>query len=116
MNPKSANKPDPKPPAHLRPTTARWWCSVVADFELEAHHLRLLTLACQAWDRGEQAREVIAKEGLTFKDFRGQPKARPEVAIERDSRLSFARLVRELGLDLGEDPSQSRPPRVRGQR
>jgi phage terminase small subunit len=114
MNTKPA-KPEPKPPAHLRPATARWWCSVVTDYELEPHHVRLLSLAGEAWDRGQQAREVIAKEGLTYLDFRKQPKARPEISIERDSRLSFARLVRELGLDVA-DPDQARPPRVGGKR
>jgi len=115
MNSAKATKPDLKPPAHLRPATARWWCSVVSDFELEPHHVKLLTLAGEAWDRCSQAREIVQKEGLTFQDFRGKPKTRPEIGIERDSRLSFARLVRELGLDVA-DPDQARPPRTRGQR
>lgn len=99
----------PTPPAHLRPETAAWWASVVADYVLDPHHVRLLTLAAEAWDRATQAREALAEHGITYEDRFGQPRSRPEVAIERDSRIAFARLLRELSLDL-EPPSSPRPP------
>ncbi len=100
-------------PQHLRPPTRDWWLAVVKEYDLEEHHLRLLTLAGEAWDRCQQAREALLEHGLTFNDRFGQPHARPEVAVERDCRISFARLVREVGLDLFE-PEDSRPPRVGG--
>lgn len=87
-------------PSHLRPGTRQWWLSVVGDYDLEPHHIRLLTLAGESWDRGEQAREAIGLHGIVFEDKHGQPRVRPEVAIERDSRLAFARLLRELNLDV----------------
>jgi phage terminase small subunit len=99
----------PKPPKHLRSATAKWFRTVVEDFDLEAHEIRLLTLAAEAWDQGQAAREIVAEKGMTFDDRFGQPKARPEVAIERDSRIGFARLLRELALDLGS-PDEGRPP------
>lgn len=88
-----------KPPKHLRPATRRWFADVCDGYNLEQHHVRLLTLAGEAWDRGTAARDAIALHGLTFTDSRGNPRPRPEIAIERDSRISFARLLRELGLD-----------------
>ncbi len=102
-------KPKTQAPDHLRPATKRWWVSVVEGWELQDHHLRLLTLAAEAWDRGELAREAIATNGMTYIDRFDAPKARPEVAIERDSRIAFARLVRELALDAGT-PDSPRPP------
>jgi len=102
-----------KAPRHLKPATRKWWAGVVGEYELEDHHLRLLCLACEAWDRGQQAREALAQHGLTFEDRHGAPRARPEVGIERDSRISFARLLRELGLDVLA-PSESRPLAIRG--
>jgi len=99
----------PKAPEHLRAPTRRWWDSVVADFEMDPHHLRLLTLAGESWDRCAQAREALKRNGITFSDRFGQPKVRPEVAIERDSRIAFARLLRELNLD-PDEPAESRPP------
>jgi phage terminase small subunit len=95
-------KKDKRPPAHLRPATRKWWKAVVADYELEQHHVRILTLAGESWDRAEMAREALAEHGMTFNDRFGQPHARPEIAIERDSRIAFCRCVRELGLDVGE--------------
>jgi len=41
---------------------------VVGDYDLEPHHVRLLTLAAEAWDRGQQAREVLDRDGLTYTD------------------------------------------------
>ncbi|MGX9574077.1 P27 family phage terminase small subunit [Mesorhizobium sp. f-mel] len=100
-----------KAPAHLRPATRKWWRSVTEEYALEPHHLRLLTRASEAWDRGEEAREKIAEHGLTYTDRFGAPRSRPEVAVERDSRIGFARLLRELALDV-ETPETPRPVRT----
>lgn len=106
----------PRPPKHLRPPTQSWFKTVCTSYELEPHHLRLLQLAAEAWDRAEQAREALAEHGLTFNDRFGQPHARPEIAVERDSRLAFARLVRELDLDAEATPASARPPAIRSNR
>jgi P27 family predicted phage terminase small subunit len=105
-------KPGPTAPKRLRAATRRWWTEVVRDYDLEPHHLRLLTLACEAWDRCQQAREILRRDGIVTTDRYGSPKAHPAVAIERDSRLAFARLLRELDLD-GEPLPDPRMPRRR---
>jgi P27 family predicted phage terminase small subunit len=107
MNPKPAV---PKPPKHLKAETRRWWASVVAGYVLEDHHVRLLTLAGEAWDRGVAAREALAKDGMFFTDSRGNPRSHPAMAVERDTRIAFARLLRELDLDVEPPRSSSRPP------
>ena len=104
------------PPEHLSDDAASWWQSVQSDFALEAHHTRLLTLACEAWDRGQQARAILDVQGLTYDDRFGAPKARPEAAIERDSRTAFARLLRELDLDLEGTTEAPRTPAIRSNR
>jgi phage terminase small subunit len=103
-------------PRHLRRATREWYTNVCATYELEQHHLRLLQLAGEAWDRAEQAREALAEHGLVFDDRFGQPHARPEIAVERDARLAFARLIRELDLDAEPPSSPSRPPGIRSNR
>lgn len=100
-------------PEHLQPATREWFKRVCEDYELQDHHLRLLTLAAEAWDRGQEARAAVAQRGLTYEDRFKQPHARPEIAIERDARIGFARMLRELALDL-EPPGESRPPRIGG--
>lgn len=97
-------------PIHLHPATRAWFVHVTENYHLEQHHLRLLTLAAQAWDRAEQARQALVECGLTYEDRFGSPRTRPEVAIERDARIAFARLIRELDLDVGPPSTPSRPP------
>ena len=103
-----------KAPAHLLPDTRRWFTSVATTYHLEPHHLRLLQLAAESWDRCEQARKLIAQEGLTVPSG---GRAHPAIAIERDSSLAFARLIRELDLD-AEPPASWRngPPALHSNR
>jgi phage terminase small subunit len=106
------NGSKPRLPTHLRPATRAWVASVAENYHLEPHHLRLLILAAQAWDRAEGAREAVARHGMTFTDRFGQPHLRPEITIERDGRLSFARMLRELALDQAVGAPGERPPRL----
>lgn len=105
-----------EPPAHLAPETAAWWRAVLTEYALEAHHLRLLRLACEAWDRCQQARETLDRDGLTTQTETGGLKTHPCVGIERDARLAFARLLRELDLDAEMPPDRARPPALRSNR
>ena len=98
-------------PQHLQPATRRWWSSVVRDWKLEPHHIRILTAACESWDRAQEARAVLAAEGIVVQDRYGSPKAHPACGIERDSKTLFARLVRELRLDDLDPPEDERLPR-----
>lgn len=106
----------PKAPAHLRQPTCHWWSSVHVDYMLEPHHSRLLTLAAEAFDRCHEARELIARDGICVATADGGIKAHPAVAIERDSRLAFARLLRELDLDVDPPSGERRPPALQSNR
>ena len=106
-------KIEPKPPRHLRAPTRRWWSNVADEYELEPHHLRLLTLAGETWDRITMAREALLKLGMTYQDRFGAPHSRPEINVERDNKIIFARLVRELALDI-DPPAEARLPRIAG--
>ena len=88
----------------------------MARFELEEHHLHLLRLACESLDRCEQARRRLEAEGLTVAGREGL-KPHPCASVERDSRLAFARLLRELDLDteMLADP-YARPPALASNR
>ena len=88
-----------EPPAHLSQSAKQWWRTTVDRYVLEEHHIRLLQLLCESWDRAQEAREQLAQDGLTVVGREGGLRPHPCVAIERDSRLAVARLVRELDLD-----------------
>ena len=100
-------------PQHLKPETRRWFRHVVSDWPLEQHHIKLLIIAAEAWDRLVAAREVIDADGVCYTNRFGEPRARPEVAIERDSRIAFMRALRELDLDLEPPTAPSRPRALR---
>ena len=100
----------PEPPAHLTEQTRVWWRSVVREYALEGHHLKLLQAACEAWDRLQQARELLLRDGLVVEGREGGVRPHPAVAIERDSRIGFSRLVRELDLDTEPPAAPRRPP------
>src|SRR5215212_633719 len=111
-NMKKQNTAD-RPPDHLSAESSSWWLATATKFVLEQHHIRLLTLAAEAWDRGEQTRQALAAHGnLTFVDSKQMVRARPEVAIERDARIGFARLIRELDLDAEPPAQRLRPPGI----
>lgn len=106
-----------KAPPHLSTEAKSWWRSVVEEYDLEPHHLRLLQCAAEAWDRMQQARKAIWDHGgLTFTDAGGNLKAHPAVSIEKDARIAFARLVRELDLDASTPAERGRPPALRSNR
>lgn len=106
-------KAPPKAPPHLKAATRRWWVEVVDAYSLEAHHLKLLEAACRTWDRLTEAGDALRRDGTFVPDRYGALKAHPAVAVERDSRIAFARLVRELDLE-GEQLPDPRQPRRRG--
>jgi len=98
------DRPCQAPPEHLSPASRDWWRAIAVRYELEPHHERTLQAACEAWDRGQQARELVQREGLTSRGARGQIIPHPAVAVERDSRVSFLRALRELNLDAEQGP------------
>ena len=103
-------------PDYLETSTRLWWEAVVSKWDLEDHHIRLLTLAAESWDRGSQAREQIARDGLTTATKDGGLRAHPAVRIESECRIAFARLLRELDLDLDPPASATRPAPLRSVR
>lgn len=90
------------------------WKRIAEDFDLWGDDAALLVLnaAMEARDRCEQARQEVAKAGLTVPTGAGGVKPHPAVAIERDARLSMIRALRELSLD--SDYESARPPRIGG--
>ena len=111
-------KPLPtSPPAHLSPAMRAWWKQVTTDYELSPHHLHMLRLCCEALDACESARAALVEHGVTHTDRHGLVRLRPEVALQRDSRLAAVRIIRELDLDV-EPPISARigPPGLRSNR
>jgi phage terminase small subunit len=112
------NKPPktPRPPAYLSEPTRRWWRDVVRSYALEPHHIHLLNQASGCLDRIAEAKTLLARDGLTIEGREGGLRPHPAVAIERDNRILFSRLLRELDLDTEPSTGSGRPPPLRSNR
>lgn len=87
------------PPKHLTGETRKMWDRLQADYVLDdAAAMSLLQAACEAFQRAQEARALIDKEGAVLKDRFGQLKAHPAAAIERDSRGQMISALRALRL------------------
>ena len=104
-----------EPPAHLSRESRRWWRRTAATWALEDHHRLLLTAACEALDRASEARNQLLISGGYYTDRWGQPHAHPAHKVFTQNLVTFARLVRELGLDDDQIPAAGkRPPPIFG--
>lgn len=84
----------------------------MAEYEFEAHHLRLLLSACECWDRVLEARAAVAVDGAYFTDKFGNIKPHPGLTEERANRTLMARFIRELALDVDAPGDMGRPPQI----
>ena len=103
--------PMTRAPSHLSPRAKSIWKDIDQTYVLAVHQRATLTLALEALDRAAEARVVLDKQGAFFTDRFGTPRQHPAVNAERDARLSWARLIRELALD-PSDLADPRPPRA----
>jgi hypothetical protein len=60
-------------------------------------------MAAEAWDKACQAREILAEDGILLGRDGVPGRVHPCIAVERDARIAFARLIAQLNLD-GETP------------
>ena len=108
-------KPTDTTPAHLGPKAAAFWRGVQAEYGVsDAPGLALLLVAAEALDRLEQAREILAKEGVLAPDRWGVMRKHPALEMERESRGGFLTALRQLGLEVEaeEKPVMGRPPGI----
>lgn len=101
-----------RPPANGLPThIERWRDKVRTDYSIgDAPGLALLEQAALAMHRAEQARAMLAQEGLVTKDRFSQPKPHPAAVIARDAESSFRAALRDLQLDVEPARPAGRPP------
>lgn len=98
-----------KPPSHLSAAAKRWFREISATYGIcDRAGALLLAQAAECWDRANECRERIAKEGATVLDRFGQSKAHPLTAVERDARQGFRAALKLLNLDIAAIPSGER--------
>jgi hypothetical protein len=94
----------PPTPKGLSVASRALWREFHRQYDLvSAPALELLESALRSRDVAEQARATLEREGLTFADSTGRPKAHPAAAIQRDARAVYVSTLRVVGgLSVGE--------------
>jgi P27 family predicted phage terminase small subunit len=100
----------PKPPKDLTPGAKRLWQRIFAEVELDSPAVLLLNTLCEAWDRLQEARALLARDGIVVKDRFQQDKPHPACAIERDAAATMTRCWRLLGFDQQPADEIGMPP------
>jgi P27 family predicted phage terminase small subunit len=101
-------KSSPKAPSHLSADARALWARLHADYVLDdAGGLLLLQSACEAYDRLQEARRILAKEGSIATDRWGQRKPHPAAGVERDARNQMHGALRLLRLSPAETEEHS---------
>src|SRR5262245_33817897 len=99
--PKNDHPGPPLPaPAHLSERSKALWAEIVALGKVRSvGRPILLQMALECLDRADEARQILAKEGLTQTTKRtGAIHVHPLARVERESRQIFAKLWSQLGL------------------
>ena len=90
-----------KAPKHLRKSAKTFFMAMLSDYEInDAGGLALLRAAAEAFERAEDARKLIKKEGAVIIDRFSQKKPHPAVSIERDARGQLISAIRALKLEV----------------
>jgi hypothetical protein len=93
----------PDPPEGLSASSGKLWRTIgPARVDTPGRQV-LFEEALRALDRANEARALVASEGLTSKTpATGAVHLNPTARLERDSRAQFSSLWTALGLHLGE--------------
>lgn len=89
----------PDSPSHLSDRSKTLWRQLVPSRALSPGRLALLEEALSALDRSDEARGIIAREGMAKVTERtGMVHLNPVVKVERESRQLFVKIMDSLGL------------------
>lgn len=89
---------DPPAPKTLSSEATQVWKAVVSEWHLSAEERLILRGGLEAWDRYQQARQTLDREGPTVEGAAGAPKKHPAAQIARDSYREYRASVAQLGL------------------
>lgn len=99
-----------KPATHLSAAAKKLWNEIFTEYSIDdAAGLAILRVALEAFDRSQEAREVITTAGMTVTGRDGQVRSHPLLTVERDNRAAFLAGLKALNLDLEPLKKPGRP-------
>ncbi len=96
----------PTPPRHLSKETRAVWRRLNGEYELGDDAQLILRAALESWDRAQEARRLVSRQGLMTPEGRRHPGC----DVEKQAYSLFLRAMRQLGLDIVEPGPPGRPP------
>ncbi len=100
------------PPPGLSKKSRALWAAVVPRRARSPERLALLRVGLDALDRANEAREAIAKEGLTSTTTTtGARHIHPLLKVERDARNQFIAVWKNLNLEWNQNIDGRTPDR-----
>ena len=101
----------PRPPAHLSREAKALWRRLLMEWKIdEPGSVAILVSGLESYDRCQEARRILARDGLTIIDKFDQIKPHPLLACVRDAEASFRAALRQLGVDKSPDDTPPRRP------
>ena len=98
--------PNPEPPAHLSERSQQLWRDLIHRARPISRQV-LLRAALECLDRADQAREILACEGLTTTTTEtGAVHIHPGAKVEREAKAQFLSIWSALGFQTGHDYSK----------
>jgi hypothetical protein len=89
------------PPRGLSAEAKRRWRALVLEYGVDdAAGIQILHTGLQSFDLAERAAATIAKDGPTFVDRFGQPRAHPLLPVLRDARAAYLQAIKQLNFDV----------------
>lgn len=102
-----------KAPTHLSTAAKKLWNDIFTEYAIDdAAGRAILRAALEAFDRSQDARKAINKDGMTVTGRDGQKRSHPLQTVERDNRAAFLAGLKALNLDL--EPLRDGPGRPGG--
>ena len=94
---------DPKKPEGLGEAGSTLWDSLVGEFELGPHEVRILIDACKVADVIDRCDQQAANDPLIAMGSMKQPVINPAIAEARVQRALLANLLSKLKLPLSDE-------------
>jgi phage terminase small subunit len=91
-------------PSHLSSHSKKTWRRIQKQYDLTPDALDILRCALENFDQAQQAREIIAAEGLIVNGRRNRA-----CDIASSAYSLYLRAMRQLGLDIAEPGPIGRP-------
>ncbi|MGJ6121150.1 terminase [Mycolicibacterium sp. Y3] len=102
-------KKPPAAPAAMKVAGRRLWNASVDAFDFDEHELALRE-ACRTLDSLDDLQAAVDRDGVVVESPQGM-KAHPALVEVRQQRITYARLIAQLGIPAGDEDKVGKPAR-----